>query len=104
MAWLLAAGAMACGDTAGPTAAVTGVVIDLSGDALNDIDSLILQDESGATWEFVLKGQGGATASHLREHIVLGLPITVSFHEKGDELVVDRLEDYTPGETPEPQP
>ena len=94
--------AIACGGADAPTTAVTGVVIDISARSLTDIESLTVRDESGATWVFGAEGYGGVAPSHLRQHMVLGMPVTVSFRRRGDALVIESIVDYTPGETPEP--
>ena len=103
---LLAGVALACGAEDGPgtAASVSGVVLDMSAQSLVQIESLTLQDEAGAAWDFVGGGYKGVSPSHLRQHMVQGLPISVSFHEEGGVLVIDEIGDFMPGVTPTPHP
>ena len=52
-------------------------------------------DETGKKWHFEANGKTFAsfTPSHLNEHMLLGLRVTVVFHEEGEVLVVDDVTD-----------
>ena len=59
------------------------------------IESLTVVDDEGVVWVF----QGGTrtpvgfTPSHLREHMVLGEPVSVFYHAEGEALVIDDITD-----------
>jgi hypothetical protein len=80
----------------GPAESVSGVVVDVQAESLLELSSLKVRDEAGVTWEFVRRGPGGVgelTPSHLRQHGVLGEPVTVTFRREGRLLVIDRITD-----------
>ena len=93
--------APACGgDSDQPSAApadeaVRGLIKEVKAASISELESLTLDGEDGTTWKFEASGQKFAefTPSHLREHMVLGLPITVTFHREDGSLVVDDLSD-----------
>jgi predicted small lipoprotein YifL len=96
-ALLLAITLSGCGnDTAGPEAAeqtLRAEIMDVRARDLQRIESLTVRDANGQTWVFESRGPLEFTPSHVREHMVLGEPIEVTFHEDGDILVVDGLAD-----------
>ena len=63
--------------------------------SLVDLDSLTVEDDQGARW--TLDGRGkrfdNFSPSHLREHMVQGLAITVRYHEEGEVFVIDDITD-----------
>ena len=90
--------AAACGETPPRTGAeseVRGMVQAVEPRSLLDIESLTVVDEQGVVWTF----QGGPltpagfTPSHLREHMLLGEPVSVFYHAEGDALVIDDITD-----------
>jgi hypothetical protein len=103
IAALLTFWAAACGnDTApqSPPAAqseVTGVVLDVTAASLALIETFSVQDAGGATWNFRAEGYKGWLPSHVRDHMVQGAPITVTYHEEAGVLMVDKIEDATDG-------
>ncbi len=94
---ILALAALGCGDQTGnvevPTETVRGIIVEVQAESLTEIDYLVLEDESGAS--FLLGGGEfpGFTPSHLREHMVLGVEAVVTFHRKDDRLVIDNIAD-----------
>ena len=84
------------GDAGGPeTMSVHGQIQEVEARSLLEIGSLTVRDGNGRDW--VIDGGGTATSgfspSHVREHMVLGQPVTVFFHRDGDVLVLDDITD-----------
>ena len=78
----------------GETERVLGRLIDVQSSGLLALDSIEIVDEEGRHW--VLEGPGDfehLTPSHLRQHMVLGEQVEVTFHRAGGRLVIDRLRD-----------
>ena len=90
---LLAIGALACGPSQEPTKEVRGVILEVQATSLTDLGSLVVRDQSGATWSFEGRGYRGVSPSHLREHMVQGLAVTVRYHEEQGSLVIDAITD-----------
>ena len=74
---------------------VRGMVQAVEPRSLLDIESLTVVDDEGVVWVF----QGGPrtlagfTPSHLREHMLLGEPVSVFYHAEGETLVIDDITD-----------
>ncbi len=63
---------------------------------LLNLDSLTIEDSDGERWHFETRGARffNFSPSHLTEHMVQGLPVTVTFQRDGDGLVVSGIGDY----------
>ncbi|MCI0440263.1 MAG: hypothetical protein L0177_14205 [Chloroflexi bacterium] len=63
--------------------------------SLLEIETLTLEVEGGELLTFESRGRRyvGFTPSHLREHMLQGLPLQVSYHRDGAALVIDSLAD-----------
>lgn len=74
---------------------VHGLIRAVEAQTLLELKSLDLTDEAGKTWHFDAKGKifASFTPSHLNEHMLQGLPVTVVFHRDGEMLVVDDITD-----------
>lgn len=72
---------------------VRGLVIMVEARAITEIELLRVLDKEGVTWDFTTMRPLNFTPSHLREHMVQGNPVTVSFREVDDLLLAERLED-----------
>ncbi len=74
---------------------VRGLIRGIEAQSLLALKSLDLTDETGNTWHFNAKGKTFAsfTPSHLNEHMLLGLRVTVVFHREGEMLVVEDITD-----------
>ena len=88
----------ACGGESrrpGVESEVRGMVQAVEPRSLVDIESLTVVDDEGVVWVF----QGGPrtptgfTPSHLREHMLLGEPVSVFYHADGETLVIDDITD-----------
>ena len=72
---------------------VRGQMIDVRAHSLTEVETLRLQDAEGRVWEFETEGPIGFTPSHLREHRLIGQPVTVYYREEGERLVAVRVTD-----------
>jgi hypothetical protein len=103
IALLLALGVTACSGAASnsnPTPEmagdmVRGLIQNVDGKSLLELESLTIEDDSGKLWTFEARGKiiPNFTPSHLNEHKVLGMPVTVEYHREGDALVIDDITD-----------
>ena len=77
------------------TERVEGLIQDVEAKSLLELQSLTLRDDNGETLRFEANGKILAEfpPSHLREHMVLGLRVTVVFHREGDTLILDDVTD-----------
>ena len=97
----LMAGVLACGDAATgdsvtkATETVRGLVQEMKTRSLLELESLTLIDENGARLTFEARsGQvEGFTPSHIRDHMVQGQPVTVTFHRENGVLVINDITD-----------
>lgn len=72
---------------------VRGHVLDVQARSLTEVESLTLVDDQGKEWQFQAQGNVGFTPSHIREHMLLGQPVTVFYREEGEALVAVRVTD-----------
>ena len=74
---------------------IHGLIRDVQVRSLLELESLTVEDEDGGLWVFEAWGKRltGFTPSHLREHMVLGDQVTVTFHREDGILIVDDLSD-----------
>ena len=83
----------------------TGVVITADGPNAAEVNSFTLRTANGQALEFIVGrlelGNGGLPSAHLREHMVSGEPITVSYHVENGANIADR---YTDATVPTTQP
>jgi hypothetical protein len=82
------------GDTGEGSFRVRGVVTDVRARSLLELESLRVVDEQNTEWEFKpsaegVTGSGHAyTPSHLRQHMVQGVPVIVTYTEKDGVLTI----------------
>jgi len=84
----------ACSGSTSTEGEVFGIVTEVTGD-LSGVESFIVLDTEGDSHKFV-PGPGlevmGQPPSHLRDHVVSGEPVTVTYHENSaGELVADQV-------------
>ena len=73
---------------------VHGLITHVDSRSLLRVRSLTVVDDSGARWVFEADRRfDDFTPSHLREHMVLGLPLTITFHREDGRLIMDELAD-----------
>ena len=94
--------AQACGTTGSAEDTVTGQVIDVSAKSLLEIEVLTVEDDAGTSWSFSGRGYRGVSPSHLRQHMLQGLQVVVTYRGEGEDLLIRDIRDYTPGATPAP--
>ena len=93
--WLAAVG---CGSAATdgerPPEMVRGAVVRVQARSLTELDFLDVRDDTGFIWRFRPGlSYRGFTPSHLREHMVQGLPVTVVYRWKDDALLMEAVTD-----------
>lgn len=74
---------------------VNGLVVGVQPQSILLIKSLTIKDEDGKGWTFDIFPQGfiGFTPSHLLEHQATGEPITITYKETSEGLLVVKIED-----------
>ncbi len=87
-----------CGGQAAPAEeslqSVRGAVTEVEAGTIIDLTSLTVVDGEGRTWSFRAKGFVEMTPSHLRQHALLGDPVTVYYRVTDNgTLVAVRVED-----------
>ncbi len=92
----------ACDTTGSAEDTVTGHVIDVRARSLLEIDALTIEDDEGAEWKFSGRGYRGVSPSHLRQHMIQGFQVVVTYRDEGESLIIREIRDYTPGATPAP--
>ena len=96
IATALACGAGTSSDSKGQSSEmVHGLVRAVQTRSLLELESLTVEDDDGTEWRFEARGRRFAdfTPSHLREHMVLGVPVTATFHRENGVLVLDDITD-----------
>ena len=72
---------------------VRGAVVDVQESVPFQLGSVDVQDENGTVWHFEARGFEGVSPPHLREHMVQGLRVSVTYREDGGALVVVTITD-----------
>ncbi len=95
-AWM-SAGALVggCGVTRGDDGIrhVRGVLLEVDAPSLTAVRSFDMRTEDGRRLTFRAGGDIGMTPGHMREHMVLGEAVGVTYREAGDELLVTNVDD-----------
>ena len=87
----IAVAVTACGEPS-----VRGRVIEVRADAIIEWESIVVRTGDGRDFEFARGAEIDLRfwrASHLREHMTLGLPLTVEYEAVGGVLVARALAD-----------
>lgn len=98
---LLTVLAVGCGGESGSTPAtdgglaIRGRIVGLNPRSVLEIESLTIRAESGETYTVESEGvlMGEFSPSHLREHMLSGLVVTVTYHDADGRLVLDGISD-----------
>lgn len=81
-----ASGSEGSADQAGDP--VRGVILEVVGRNLAELESLRIRDETGKEWTFeAAEGFTGVSPSHLREHQLIGESVLVTYEIQGDKLI-----------------
>ena len=100
--------AVACTDDSDeqttPPSVFSGFIMEFAPRSLLDFESIKVVDESGTVMEFHSGGRRFShfTPSHIREHMVLGQGVVVSYREDGGEFHIVEITDAPAAETPGP--
>ena len=86
----------ACSESPGGDGEIIGVVTEVTGD-LSGIESFVVLHVEGGSFKFKPRSGllvMGAPPSHLRDHVVSGEPVKVTYHENSvGELIADEVTD-----------
>jgi hypothetical protein len=99
-AWMLAAvptTLSACRQRPRPTR-YDGLVVEMQAASILQVASLTLRTDDGTLVEMVVEGDVGITASHLREHMALAEPVTVTVRYADGLTIATRIDDRLPPE------
>ena len=66
---------------------VRGIVVEVVGRNLLEVETLQVRSQDGKTWTFTTDGPMPFTASHLREHQLFGQTVLVFFIKRDGRLV-----------------
>ena len=94
-------------DTAESHSSFTGTVTGFEAKSLLELESITVANESGEALEFYADGRRFEefTPAHVREHMVLGDQVEVTYLESGGRLLIVSLQDAfveTPGTSVSP--
>ena len=86
---------VACGGgpPTGPVETVRGAVVDLEARSLLELSWIDVVDDAGSRWHFSAGQYKGFTPSHLREHMVQGQRVVVTYRNEEGTLVIVDIED-----------
>ncbi len=81
--------------TAKGLSSFTGTVTSFEAESLLELESITVVNESGEVLEFFADGRRleEFTPAHVREHMVLGDPVEVTYRESGGRLLIVSLRD-----------
>ena len=81
--------------TGSESTTVRGLIQEVEAKNLLELESLVIRTDSGEV--FILEARGGDSRyfspTHLRQHMVLGAVVTITFHRQDGALIIDRIED-----------
>jgi hypothetical protein len=72
---------------------VAGLVVEVTGRNIVELETLGIRDEDGTVWTFTAEGPLEFSPSHLREHQLFGETVTVSYVRRKDVLVAVEISD-----------
>lgn len=72
---------------------VRGLIVDVIGRDIAEIETLSIRSEDGKTWTFTTEGPLRFSAAHLLEHRLSGQSVLVVYTRKGDSLVAVEIKD-----------
>jgi hypothetical protein len=73
-----------------------GLVVEMQAASILQVASLTLRTDDGTLVEMVVEGDAGITASHLREHMALAEPVTVTVRYDDDRVIATLIQDLQP--------
>ena len=87
----------ACRQQARPTR-YDGLVVAMQAASILQVSALTLRTDDGTLVEMIVEGDVGITASHLREHMALADPVTVTVRYADGLIIATRIDDRLPPE------
>ena len=93
---VLGLGLWACGGESAEdpgAGSVRGSIDLVEARSLLEVSVLEITDEHGSRWRFEARGFDGFSPSHLREHRLQGLPVTVTYHTEDGVRLIDEITD-----------
>ena len=75
---------------------MAGLVLEAVERNLVEIELLRVRDEDGRVWEFTTEGNVGISAAHLRQHLLLGERVSVTYRREGGRLIAMDVGDAPP--------
>src|SRR4051794_37254615 len=75
---------------------IDGLVVDMQAASFFQIASFTLRADDGTLVPMIVEGDVGITPSHLREHMALGDPVTVTVRYADDLPIATRVDDRLP--------
>src|SRR5258707_15772442 len=85
--------AIACTRSVPPTSTLRGVLLQVAAPSLTQVDSFSVRDDAGQVWDFRAASDFNAgathvmTPGHMRQHMALGDPVTITYRAEGSTLI-----------------
>ena len=85
--------AIACPPSAPPASTLRGVLLQVAAPSLTQVDSFSVRDDAGQVWDFRAAADFNAgathvmTPGHMRQHMALGDPVTITYRAEGATLI-----------------
>jgi hypothetical protein len=76
---------------------LSGLVVEMQPASFLLIASFTLRTDDGELIQMTVEGDVGMTPSHLREHMALADPVTVTVRYADGQVIATRVDDRTPG-------
>ncbi len=84
---------IACSPSAPPASTLRGVLLQVAAPSLTQVDSFSVRDDAGQVWDFRAAADFNAgvthvmTPGHMRQHMALGDPVTITYRAEGATLI-----------------
>jgi len=75
-----------------------GLVVEMQAASILQVASLTLRTDDGTLVEMIVEGDAGITASHLREHMALAEPVSITVRYADGLTIATRIDDRLPPE------
>ena len=85
--------AITCSPSAPPASTLRGVLLQVAAPSLTQVDSFSVRDDAGQVWDFRAAADFNAgathvmTPGHMRQHMALGDPVTITYRAEGATLI-----------------
>jgi hypothetical protein len=91
--------AIACTRSGPPNSTLRGVLLEVAAPSLTQVDSFSVRDDAGQVWNFRAASDFNAgathvmTPGHMRQHMALGDPVTITYRAEGSSLIAQSATD-----------